>query len=306
MTPDEPPEVEPTKEPSNEPVLIKVENKVSLLPPTTPIVIEMAPNVLPAEETEVTDSAAAPEVADEIVTTAITETAAAAVEDSAMAQAAAIQTDVATATLEPTKQQMDEQESAPESTPEPTPESSARATAEAQIEDPTFYRGSYRYDPVTGTITPDNGPPLRPPDEKSVEVAKPAAECVETPVAVSVAYNSIDDHLGFPRVGRAMYYNPGIMERVLSFRMNSGHVSSCDECVGHVALLDRSDLNRKIWLEWENGDVDGPFLVIDVAARHHVDMLLQRHWVVDIDYQTAMRIGMNRPLPVTVWDHPPR
>ena len=102
-----------------------------------------------------------------------------------------------------------------------------------------------------------------------------------------------------------MYYNPGIMQQVLAFRLEAQHVSMCRECVGYVALLGREDLNRKVWIEWGPGDVEGPFLVIDAAAKHHVSSLLERNWVIDVDYATAMRRDMNRPLPVTVWDRRP-
>ena len=102
-----------------------------------------------------------------------------------------------------------------------------------------------------------------------------------------------------------MYYNPGIMPEVLSYRLQLKQVEVCGDCVGYVALLRAGDLNRKVWLQWDDGTVEGPFLVIDVAARHHVPSLLARSWVVDVDYPTAMRRGMNQPIPVTVLAAPP-
>jgi hypothetical protein len=164
------------------------------------------------------------------------------------------------------------------------------------IEDPRFYRGSYVYDPDTRTLLPGmiDAPPSVP--GKSTPHATPGCRDDCTPPA---------GRGDFPRTGRAMYYNPGIMEQVLAFRLEAGHVAQCYECVGYVALLDAKELNRKVWIEWGPGDVEGPFLVIDAAAKHHVASLLERNWVIDVDYQTAMRRGMNRPLPVTVWDHRP-
>ena len=103
-----------------------------------------------------------------------------------------------------------------------------------------------------------------------------------------------------------MYYNPGIMAQVLSYRLALGQVSPCSDCVGYAALLRRGDLNRKVWIEWATGDVEGPFLVIDVAASQHVPLLLARQWVVDVDYATAMRRAMNGPVSVTVLDAPPQ
>jgi hypothetical protein len=108
-----------------------------------------------------------------------------------------------------------------------------------------------------------------------------------------------------PAQGRAMYYNPGIMSAVYAYRLQNREIKPCPECVGYVALLRAGDLNRKVWLRWEDGAVEGPFLVIDVAARHHIPLLLSRNWVVDVDYQTALRRKMNCPVPVTVLASPP-
>jgi hypothetical protein len=108
-----------------------------------------------------------------------------------------------------------------------------------------------------------------------------------------------------PITGYAMYYNPAVMTEVLNNRLRMGHVSSCPECVGNVALLRAGDLNRRVWLQWPSGVVEGPFLVADVAATHHVSSLLARNWVVDVDNKTAMRHRMAGPVLVTVWASPP-
>jgi hypothetical protein len=103
-----------------------------------------------------------------------------------------------------------------------------------------------------------------------------------------------------PAQGRAMYYNPGVMAEVLAYRLNLGHVTPCPECIGYAALLRSGDINRKVWIQWPDGVVDGPYLVVDVAAKQHVGTLLARNWVVDVDHETAARRGMNQPLAVTV------
>lgn len=108
-----------------------------------------------------------------------------------------------------------------------------------------------------------------------------------------------------PISGYAMYYNPNVMQEVVSNRLAMGHISSCAECVGTVALLRPGDLNRRVWLQWADGVVEGPFLVVDVAAAHHVAQLLARNWVVDVDNRTAVRRGMRGPVWVTVWGAPP-
>ena len=107
-----------------------------------------------------------------------------------------------------------------------------------------------------------------------------------------------------PVQGRAMYYSPNVFERVLDFRLSANHVTECAECIGYVAMLRRGDLDRRVWLRREGKPAEGPFWVIDVAAKHHVGSLLERTWVVDVDYATAMRWRMNRPLPVTVLETP--
>ena len=108
-----------------------------------------------------------------------------------------------------------------------------------------------------------------------------------------------------PVTGYAMYYNPNIMQEVLHYRLEMGEVAQCQECIGNVALLRAGDLNRRVWLQWQDGDVEGPYLVVDVAAQHHVTQLLNRNWVVDVDNRTAMRRGMAGPVLVTVWGAPP-
>lgn len=104
-----------------------------------------------------------------------------------------------------------------------------------------------------------------------------------------------------PLRGRAMFYNPDIMQRVLNFRLQAGHVTACPDCVGYVAMLRRGDLDRRVWLQREGQTVDGPFWVIDAADRNHVGSLLARGWVVDVDHETALRWGIRRPVAVTIW-----
>ncbi len=107
-----------------------------------------------------------------------------------------------------------------------------------------------------------------------------------------------------PISGLAMYYNPGVMERVLAFRRQAGHVTECPECIGYAAMLRAGDLDRRVWLKRPGHLEEGPFWVIDVAATKHIAYLLQRGWVVDVDYRTAQRWGMRGPIPVTVLERP--
>jgi hypothetical protein len=107
-----------------------------------------------------------------------------------------------------------------------------------------------------------------------------------------------------PQGGLAMYYNAGVMQEVLANRLRMGHVGVCNECIGYVALLHAGDLNRKVWLQWSDGVVEGPFLVADAAAPQHVDLLIARRWVVDVDFRTAQRRGLVGPTWVVVLADP--
>jgi hypothetical protein len=94
------------------------------------------------------------------------------------------------------------------------------------------------------------------------------------------------------------------MQEVLANRINMGHVAVCQECVGYVALLRAGDLNRKVWLQWADGKIEGPYLVADAAAPHHIEQLLARNWVVDVDFRTAERRGIFSPTWVAVLADP--
>lgn len=180
-----------------------------------------------------------------------------------------------------------------------TPALAASASAAPAVDDPRFYRGNFVYDPKLNKLLPM---------ERSLCCAVPARADAASSQAASSAQMAV---LGrgaasvLPAIGKAMYYNPGIMDQVLSYRLALAQVSPCPECVGYAALLRGGDLNRKVWIQWAEGDVEGPFLVIDVAASQHVSSLLARQWVIDVDYATAIRRAMNAPRYVTVLDSPP-
>lgn len=107
-----------------------------------------------------------------------------------------------------------------------------------------------------------------------------------------------------PLRGLAMYYNPGVMDTVLANQLGWGDVTECDECIGRVALLREGDMDRRVWLQRPGHPVEGPFWVIDQAARHHVPGLVRRNWAVDVDYETAQRWEMRGPIPIVVLAEP--
>ncbi|MCS6827335.1 MAG: hypothetical protein NZ553_12040, partial [Caldilinea sp.] len=108
-----------------------------------------------------------------------------------------------------------------------------------------------------------------------------------------------------PITGLAMYYAPQVMDRVEMYRERVNKIEVCEECIGRVALLRAGDLGRLVWIQVGKGKVEGPFQVLDVAARHHIPDLLRRNWVVDVDYETAKRWGMRGPIEVTIYAEPP-
>ena len=174
---------------------------------------------------------------------------------------------------------------------------------DAAWDDPRFYRGSFTYDAQLNKLLPIEQVPC------CIAASAGLADVRATPEAQSASLTQPMRPVKasvLPVHGKAMYYNPGIMDQVLEYRLALGQVAPCHECVGYVALLRSGDLNRKVWIEWGQGDVEGPFLVIDVAATQHVPMLLARQWVVDVDYATALRRSMVGPVYVRVLDAPPR
>jgi hypothetical protein len=96
--------------------------------------------------------------------------------------------------------------------------------------------------------------------------------------------------------GQATYYADGIMQQVIT---NRG-LTPCTECVGAVALLDCDHIGQHVFIRWPE-TTDGPYLVADCAAAHHRAALLQRHWAVDVDRDTARRHNMRGPVQVTVF-----
>ncbi len=132
-------------------------------------------------------------------------------------------------------------------------------------------------------------------DVKAEAMALPAWRLLEPSYAAETP---------LPASGKAMYYNPGVMDRVVESRIKYDHIDPCEECIGRVAMLRFGDVNRKVWLQIYGSHLEGPYHVIDAAATQHVGMLIERNWILDVDYQTAQRWGMRMPY-VTIWEHPP-
>lgn len=102
----------------------------------------------------------------------------------------------------------------------------------------------------------------------------------------------------FPARGEVTFYSPGLMRWVYEYRIRLGQVPVCDppKCIGYVATLRPGDLGRTLWLQRPGQAVEGPFLVVDYAAGEDFDRLRARGLVVEVDYETAQRWGIQRPL----------
>lgn len=102
----------------------------------------------------------------------------------------------------------------------------------------------------------------------------------------------------FPARGEVTYYAPGLMHWVYEYRIRQEQVPVCDppKCIGYVATLRPGDLGRTVWLQSPGRFAEGPFLVVDYAAREDFDRLRQRGLVIEVDYETAQRWGMQGPL----------
>jgi hypothetical protein len=137
-------------------------------------------------------------------------------------------------------------------------------------------------------------------DADSTPVLQPTPEPWRS--AVNGLHPGYWDASILPVQGVAMYYNPGVFQRVLPFRYEHNHISECGECIGYVALLRGGDIDRRVWLQRRGQMAEGPFWVVDAAAFQHIPGLLSRNWVVDVDYDTAMRWRMSGPIPITVYD----
>lgn len=103
--------------------------------------------------------------------------------------------------------------------------------------------------------------------------------------------------------GRATYYAPGLMAQVAINRSMDldGHLAG-------VALNRSGDLGRTVWIQWDDGAIDGPFLVVDCAQQGaHFERREWQGYVVEVPAWVARMRGFYGvgPAPVTVLFDPP-
>jgi len=96
--------------------------------------------------------------------------------------------------------------------------------------------------------------------------------------------------------GQAAYYSDGVMERTA---VNRGLIDSSREYegwladngyIGAVALYRDYEFCRSVFIDWGNA-VDGPYVAIDVVSSSDYALGIERNRVIDVDYDTAKRVG---------------
>lgn len=97
-------------------------------------------------------------------------------------------------------------------------------------------------------------------------------------------------------VGNAVWYAPFVMEATAAVRG-----LDLDGYIDGVALMSPADIGRTVWLKRPGHTWEGPFLVVDCAARNDIyPVVVHRGEVVEIGFQTAAKWGM---VNATKWDH---
>jgi len=105
--------------------------------------------------------------------------------------------------------------------------------------------------------------------------------------------------------GQAKFYSPDIMPRVA---VNRGFIDDPSEygawlkeegVDGAAALMRVGDIGRKFTIVWENG-TRTRHIAIDCADFKHYSRRLELGDVVEVDWATAQRMGMQGPVPVKI------
>lgn len=88
--------------------------------------------------------------------------------------------------------------------------------------------------------------------------------------------------------GKALRYDPGVMEATAEYRS-----MSLDGYLDGVALMSPADIGEEVWLKIPVGNWEGPYLVVDCAARGDIwATVLHFGNTIEVGYNTALRWGM--------------
>lgn len=90
--------------------------------------------------------------------------------------------------------------------------------------------------------------------------------------------------------GAAVIYAPQVMEANVQYRG-----LSTSGMVGAVAVPFCSEIGHTLWILRPGQDWEGPFIVADCTRRNDLyGVIVYRHQVVEVDFETAIRWGMAR------------
>lgn len=92
--------------------------------------------------------------------------------------------------------------------------------------------------------------------------------------------------------GEATRYNPGVMAQVVENRIRWGQLDLDVPHLGYVALADREYIGERVWIEWPDGRLTGPYLVADCGARHDLPTLAEKGFAVDLSWALAVQFGV--------------
>lgn len=110
-----------------------------------------------------------------------------------------------------------------------------------------------------------------------------------------------EDGTQLPATGKATYYGDGIFLGVVERQIGWGNIEAdtCPDCDGYAAMLWPADLDRVVCVE-ANGRVFRLW-VVDSAAGHHRQALIDDGWVIDLQRSVWLDMGFwNAPTVVTV------
>lgn len=103
-----------------------------------------------------------------------------------------------------------------------------------------------------------------------------------------------------PATGLATYYSDGLFPQVVRNQIRNGNIqpNACPECLGYAAMLWPGDLGRAVCV-----NDYGPLEVVDSAAGHHRQSLIDKGWVIDLQWNVWQELGFpNDEVLVTVTD----
>ena len=106
--------------------------------------------------------------------------------------------------------------------------------------------------------------------------------------------------------GKATRYRPGLMQKVVDNRIRWHHITreQVDAAEGCVALQTKETIGQTVYIEWPNGTMTGPYLVVDCGRDTDQEHLQNIGFAVDLSYELAEQFleNINMPLKgVRVW-----